>query len=145
MSVNVTELEASMTHIVDHPEEWDQTQWVCGSAACFAGRGLLNHGYRVFYNAAEDRHMASKDGVLTDVASAAAKLYGITGMDAKILFSSINTLDTLQGMVKDLANGEELDKHWAISVHLNEEGDLRGYYYKRLPEGQTQIRWEGVQ
>jgi hypothetical protein len=44
---DAAKLEATMTHIIDHPEEWNQAHWVCGSAACYAGRTLLNEGYEV--------------------------------------------------------------------------------------------------
>lgn len=137
MSVNIAELQASMTHIIDHPEEWNQEKWVCGSAACFAGRGLLNNGYQVFYDSMQDRNFASKGGTSADVADAAAALYGITQLDAKILFSPNNTLDALQEMVKDLANGEELAKHWTYRSAPSPRGSQwpRSYRWERLPEG----------
>src|SRR5260370_36413590 len=32
---------AVLDHIREHPEEWDQESYFCGSTACFAGRTVL--------------------------------------------------------------------------------------------------------
>jgi hypothetical protein len=36
-----------LDHIDAHPESWDQTQWVCGTTACFAGWALRLSGYEL--------------------------------------------------------------------------------------------------
>lgn len=40
--MNLEKYNAVLTHIEQHPEEWDQQHW-CGTACCFAG-----HGKRMF-------------------------------------------------------------------------------------------------
>jgi uncharacterized protein YjbI with pentapeptide repeats len=38
-------LDDALAHIEANPEEWDQTSWECGTAACLLGRVVLNaHG-----------------------------------------------------------------------------------------------------
>jgi hypothetical protein len=37
-------LDAALAHIDEHPEDWDQSQWVCGTHACVAGRICLQAG-----------------------------------------------------------------------------------------------------
>lgn len=34
-------------YITDHPDEWDQGSWGCGTTACFGGRALLMTGRAV--------------------------------------------------------------------------------------------------
>lgn len=35
---NIEPLIRAFNYILDHPEEYDQTQWYCGSTCCFIGR-----------------------------------------------------------------------------------------------------------
>lgn len=43
---NVELLDRTLQYIEDHPEEWNQGEWVCNTAACFAGNALLLQGLR---------------------------------------------------------------------------------------------------
>ena len=36
-------LDAALAHIDAHPDEWDQSAWVCGTSACVAGRIVLQN------------------------------------------------------------------------------------------------------
>lgn len=129
---NVAKLEKTMTDILDHPEGWDQKTWVCGTTACYAGRAVLNEGFKVmvgfdhswamdadtpFDPGAEQEYlkMYSVIGLKAHrvpVGDRAAEILDISDADALLLFSQRATLDNLQEMVKDLANGETLKGNW---------------------------------
>jgi hypothetical protein len=104
---NVELLEATMQYILDHPEEWDQSTFICGTAACFAGRAALLSGWSIeeIHNAADSCEMYSEG----------AKLLGLTYVEAHCLFRSENTVPALELMVKDLVNGDELQPR--LSYH----------------------------
>ena len=94
---NIELLQQTMQHILDHPEQHDQTIWMneCRTVACFAGWTCLLSGqvssYWVF------------------IPNRAIDLLGLTEDEANILFSERNTIPQLQLMVKDLVNGDELN------------------------------------
>lgn len=89
-----------MQHIVDHPEQHDQTVYVndCGTAFCFAGTAAMLSGW----NIVQIRHRPIW---------AFEELLGLTSDEADILFDSINTVAALQLMVKDLVNDQQLSDH----------------------------------
>ena len=86
-------LQDTMQYILDNPDRHDQTVWVCGTAACFAGTGALLVGWSPFMIEA---YMSTPAG---------ARLFGITPMQAQLLFNAHNTIPMLQLMVKDLVDG----------------------------------------
>lgn len=114
MTRNVELLEATMQHILDHPEQHNQKRYIdltcsitdgsehlCGTAACFVGRAALLSGWSVqrLLRLGPDVHW---DG---------ADLLGLTDWEAGQLFCGTNTIPMLELMVKDLVNGNELLHH----------------------------------
>jgi hypothetical protein len=98
MTRNVELLQATMQHILDHPEQHYQTQWVteCGTAACFAGWAALRSGVSV------------QTILSSDMWRLGAELLGISVFESLTLFAPGNTRAMLELMVKDLVNGDEL-------------------------------------
>lgn len=44
MTKNIELAYEALDYIREHPEEWDQASYTCGSTACFAGRASLIAG-----------------------------------------------------------------------------------------------------
>lgn len=101
-----------MRHILDHPEQHDQAQWIapCGTAACFAGWSvLLSPNWEVFdYRGAMLARRVDDPEEIYSTAEAAEMELGVRPIEADILFSAVNTRPMLQLMVKDLVNGDDL-------------------------------------
>lgn len=141
---NVAKLEKTMTDILDHPKDWDQRSWICGSTACYAGRAALNEGLKVmvghdttwamephvsFNPYAEDEyqkiyHVLGNKAHRVPVGDKACEILDISGADALLLFNQRCTMDNLQEMVKDLANGESLTGNWRA---VYSEGQMIGW------------------
>lgn len=110
MKRNVELLQETMQHIIDHPEQHYQSQWVtepCGTAACFAGRAALRSGVSI-------RTILS-----SDMWRLGAELLGISVLESLTLFNAGNTRAMLELMVKDLVNGDVLrstdDYAWEVA------------------------------
>lgn len=126
---NIPALERTLTHITDHPDQLQQGMWTCNTGACFAGWGALLNGYEAVKFAREVVNgevrkvgASSLDGT-EDVRTVAMNIYDIGSNDADLLFCGSNTRDNLALMVKDLANGENLDKRWCFKRRYG--GQLR--------------------
>jgi hypothetical protein len=111
---NLDLLDAVMDHIDQHPEEWNQGAWFCGTAACFAGHSVLMNGWGVVY----DWGMVEKDGERAGVERLARRLLGLTDEQADRLFDPGNTLDDLHSMVKQLHGAP----HEPLSWERTEDG-----------------------
>lgn len=94
---NVPLLQATMQHIIDHPEQHDQSVFACGTAACFAGRAAILSGWSV-RDVNRAWHMWKAGGLLL----------GITYEETTTLFAPDNTSTMLELMVQDLINGDQL-------------------------------------
>lgn len=105
---NLDLLDAVMDHIDRHPEEWRQKSWFCGTAACFAGHAVLMDGWEVVHVFGD----IEKDGKLDMVGRVAQRLLGLTVEQADRLFMSINTLDDLHLMVKQLHGAPREPLSW---------------------------------
>jgi hypothetical protein len=101
---NVALLEATMTHIKDHPETHNQSVYMvktsCGTTACYAGRAYMLGGGELIQTITPTNAML--------VRNSAKAMLGIDEQEAIKLFSPANTLLELELMVKDLCNGERL-------------------------------------
>lgn len=101
---NVPLLEEVMTHIKDHPETHNQSMYLsqneCGTAGCFAGWAWLLSGREYLEIDSARDALRVFDG--------AQELLGLTDREAVALFSPVNSRSTLELMVKDLVNGDEL-------------------------------------
>lgn len=97
MTRNVELLQQTMQHITDHPEQHYQGRWICGTAACYAGRAALLSGVTI-----------DEICETPDMWELGANLLGLTTFEARNLFDPDNTRSMLELMVKDLVNGDDL-------------------------------------
>ena len=93
---------ATLDYIREHPEEWDQRSYWCGSTACFIGRALTI-AWDTTLAGARERHWAGTGKSPTVVA---AELLGWTPLQAAMV-SGNGTEDftTLEHVVKGILNG----------------------------------------
>jgi hypothetical protein len=96
-----------LDHIDAHPEEWDQTDWQCGTSACFAGWAIRFSG-GVMDNDIDGTVVAGPAELIGMVAdSAALKVLRITDRQAgwnagEWLFSDSNTREDLGRLVAEI-------------------------------------------
>ena len=118
--VNIDKLDAVLDHIRTHPEQHDQCCWMredpnCGTAACFAGWAVTLAGWKMVV-ASRRSAMAdtcvNEDGKKRVIAGLAREILGLDYGDSEVLFDAFNTVEDLELMAKDLANGESLAELW---------------------------------
>ena len=129
---NAPLLLKTLAYIETHPEEWDQTVWFCGSAACFAGHAVLLDGGKVSNDRwllpREDDPPAdrwdARDGEVY-VELRARRILGLTEEQAERLFASYNTLDELRAqvfrLVGDIDKLSELIERLAVAAAEDED------------------------
>lgn len=104
---NVELLRKTLKYIEDHPEEWRQESWHCGTKACFAGHAALlaggtwahEHGMCMLARDDDphDHVWQTYDGTaLVDVDDRAIRVLGVTEEQASRLFWYANSLDALR-------------------------------------------------
>jgi hypothetical protein len=110
-TVNLDLLDAVVEHIDTHPEEHDQSDWICGTTACVAGRVALFSGWRPVFNppcglAFCDCHthtgLVEKDGQRRRVSGVAQDLLGIDDDTADDLFFGGNDVDDIHRIQAEL-------------------------------------------
>jgi hypothetical protein len=106
---NLDLLDRVMDHIDRHPEEWNQENWFCGTAACFAGHAVLMDGWEVVH---EDGGMIEKGGEQSPVELVAQRLLDLTDDQMNRLFIGCNTLDDLHSMVKQIHGAPDEALSW---------------------------------
>jgi hypothetical protein len=93
---------ATLEYIETHPEEWDQSVWMCDTAACFAGHAVLLGGIprgAIDIDIDGSWLRASDDMIpISDVAAGMLFGEGVEGDDdgPADLFSPTNTLADLR-------------------------------------------------
>lgn len=108
--VNVELLNATLQHIIDHPEEWDQHKWFCGTTACFAGHAALIHGAKVderFTNSDGHYMVQTSLGGSRSIKEYAQDILGLDYWQGGLLFSAVNTLEDLKMLVQGYSEGKE--------------------------------------
>lgn len=120
---NIKMLEEVMDYIKTHPEQLRQDVWAtqkadCGTACCFAGWTAVLNGYQLDW--LEDDDMTSivrdKDGIHHVISDLAEELLDLTQFEGDVLFAGSNTIDELEQMVKNLANGAHIKACLAVTV-----------------------------
>jgi hypothetical protein len=121
---NAELLEQVMQYIEDHPEQWDQSDWVCETAGCFAGNALLLSGFERVYGDYYGRYtkrgerpdreavlmrdrLFSPAGETRYVEQTAACALGLQGSQ-KRLFTGNNCIHTLRKLVERLKADPEV-------------------------------------
>lgn len=101
---NLDLLDAVVAHIEAHPEQHNQGEWICGTAACVAGRTVLMSGWKpVYFNLpALDTVSVEKDGQERGVRGLAQELLGLDRDTANELFWATNTVDDIRRIRDEL-------------------------------------------
>lgn len=128
--MNLTEIEAIITYVEDHPEEWRQTEWAvrteCGTAYCMAGHAVVRAGYHVpLVGQNVGSCSCEKGGQWELISIAAAQVLELDHDEALTLFACSNTLDDLKLIVKAWSNGQQVER----VIDLDEVG---GYVDSRM-------------
>ena len=112
---NTELLQETMQYIKDHPWAHDQRVVVnpglfpdaglgeCGSTACYFGLAAMLSGWTA----------RQVDACDTPITSIGIDLLGLTRKESSILFCSVNTIDDLELMVKELVDGNEIQSPYA--------------------------------
>ena len=105
---NVTLLKATLSYIELHPEEWDQTSWICDTTACFAGTAcLLGGGKRIFRKGElsddESVRVGRKRRLVMEMAQ---EVLDLNSREADRLFNPCNNLSQLRRLVNELIASE---------------------------------------
>lgn len=136
---NIEELQRTMTEILDHPESHDQSLWACGSTGCFAGLTAMRHGWREAMSEQLDGqpsgsgHMVHRDWAQSNHVQPIAKaILDLTDEEAERLFFHTTTVEMLEQMVKDLANGEDLHNLWPRQVQAKYKNGVGVLYTKYI-------------
>lgn len=93
----------TLDYIREHPEEWDQEDYFCGTTACFAGRAIIleaqNRGLKDRRELYSHHHSTSS--------RLAAGLLGWTDAEASSVFHNYTRdFAELEKRVKAVLNGE---------------------------------------
>ena len=94
-------LDQAMTHIINSPDQWEQGQWFCGTAACLAGRICLLAGAQPIDPDRTDQYdsgMVVYGGEEVHASQLAQHLAGLTGWEAARLWGADNTMPELYQM-----------------------------------------------
>lgn len=107
--INVELLQETLAYIKAHPKEWDQTEWFCGTSACFAGWAAVLAGHKRM-----GRHtfsvMNPETGRRGYVWNVATRELGLTDTQASELFAGGNdfyALEQVVGRLTDLAQNAD--------------------------------------
>jgi hypothetical protein len=97
-------LTAAMTHIINHPEEWDQQDWFCGTKACLAGRICLQVGYvpELIDTVDYTGWVVRRGGEVYSPRDAACAVAGLYRWEAEWLFHPHRTMPELYAAVNRL-------------------------------------------
>lgn len=94
----------ALDYIREHPQEWDQRDYFCGTTACFAGRVcLIAYGSEL----ATYKFRLEQMPHLSGTGALAAHLLGWTEIEASSVFSCFTKdFAVLEQNVKSVLNGE---------------------------------------
>lgn len=116
---NVEKCERVLAHVKADPELLRQDKWMikneCGTAGCFAGWAALLNGHtpRWHHFGSDDWESAyacDEEGRCVLISEVAESLLELTKREADVLFYGKNKIEDIELMVKNLANGDPIDK-----------------------------------
>jgi hypothetical protein len=111
---------AAFEHEGVRTDRWRQGFWgqsdyrhyadpeICGTAACFAGWTLLDHGYTI-----KGWRFRAPNGMFVTPELHAAELLGLTDYESSVLFAGNNDLDDLRQVVARLVDCAEREQEAA--------------------------------
>jgi hypothetical protein len=119
--VNVELLDKTLNYVLDHPDEWEQSMWHCGSTGCFAYWACVLSGEPMEFVPGEivsaersrwlkcvegDGVLYYKDGSeLTSVAHRATRVLGLNENEAVHIFHCRGTRRDIRVAVKKVKEG----------------------------------------
>lgn len=112
---NVPLLRKTLEHIQNHPDEWEQSIWHCGTKFCFAGHACILSGDRIYHPDGEletqysEFVVSSEDGEIREIRDRAQTILGLCAHNANVLFDPDNSLPVLERIVQILSEGNSLD------------------------------------
>lgn len=138
---NVDLLRRTLAYIEEHPKEWKQDTWRCGTTACFAGHAAMLDG-GMWASSGSSALVARPDDLpsriytfggmdLVPVEDRAQRVLGLTDEQAFDLFRGSNSLNDLRRIVAELTGGCVMSP---VPTHT--------YRLARLPEDQPAARCE---
>lgn len=130
--LNTKALIDTYAYVRDHPEEWRQVTWVCGTTACFAGHAALHvFGARLSGQEEESVVLTEEDADLlnthdadyvirrdsgeqgewqagdeTHISHFAAAALGLTDAQRTELFYALNTMADLKRLIEEYTGVE---------------------------------------
>jgi hypothetical protein len=120
---NIEKLRAVLAKIKADPKSWDQTKWICGTAACFAGHAVLMEGatpgppeesvLKYWPNSGTTR-CETPSGGLRQVSELAKEILDLTSCQGDCLFEAENELIDLEKMVDALEEDDGDNLEWLI-------------------------------
>jgi hypothetical protein len=96
-------LRETLEYIENHPEEWDQEEYLCRTGMCFFGHALLLSG-KVRIKPKSFWFEWKTGERLGDIMHETSALLGISEDEGKRLASSSNKLSDLRSLVEEFEN-----------------------------------------
>ena len=105
MEKNVDLAYQTLDYIRDHPEEWDQRRYICGTTACFAGRAaLISLGLRTEHQYHVEQSLNPE---IWSIRECAMRALGWTPREAShVFYNRTRNFAVLERAVKEVLNGE---------------------------------------
>jgi hypothetical protein len=103
--INTDLLTKTLAYIEEHPEEWNQENWRCGTQCCFAGHAALLAGWQWVNNWSHG--MTNGNNPNAAVECVATDELGLCPNEARKLFVATNTLDDLRRIVTELVQSAQ--------------------------------------
>jgi hypothetical protein len=102
----------TLDYIREHPAEWDQHDYFCGTTACFAGRAILTGlglpGVAAFRDWQEDQSRTT--GCVPGTSEIACQLLGWNASEGEYVFGLMTRdFSVLERAVREVLNGEIRD------------------------------------
>ena len=98
---------ATLDYIREHPEEWDQKAYFCGSSACFAGRAIILATGGAITQVKAENPRSHYDECFGSAGIMARDLLGWTNHQAwRVFYTFTNDFTKLEELVKGVLNGE---------------------------------------
>lgn len=118
-------LDRTLNRIAQHPDEWQQSSWWCGTAGCFAAHGLIEAGYSIdeldllAKRSWQRRVRDTNEVFISPIAIRAQEVMGLDEQEAAVLFDGDNNFEMLERMVYDIKGRNLQDwEHYAELANL---------------------------
>lgn len=104
--MSIADLRNALDDIAAHPEDHDQSVWICGTTACLAGRIVLRAGWQPVTKdpdyGDDAAYRVTKGDDIDFVPDVATRIIGLRAQEGAVLWDARNTLDDLHAQVMRL-------------------------------------------